>query len=284
MTYRPTGVSGQSVSLSSPPIQQTLARATARCPQVSARWGLPPEGWWLAADIVSDPSAVSELLDQLCCWYEMDDRQVAASFLVLAYFWYLLCGAVACYFLERRVPDLSAGAVALHLRQGVAFLSPRCWALPDDPAAGHPAVLVVADEDALRRQLVDQLEREHAEPLFSTLRRVAPFGLVGMRANYVDRLASVVLWLAEQLGDQELARREVPALVALAGPKARTGILEIECEGRSGLVLRRGGCCLNYRLPGREKCDTCCLRPLEERAVLLRRYLAPGEGAASSAR
>jgi hypothetical protein len=55
-------------------------------------------------------------------------------------------------------------------------------------------------------------------------------------------------------------------------------------EGRSGLFLRRGGCCLNYRLPGREKCDTCCLRPLEERVVLLRRYLAPGERAASSAR
>jgi hypothetical protein len=89
----------------------------------------------------------------------------------------------------------------------------------------------------------------------------------------------VVLWLAEQLGDQELARREVPALVALAGPKARTGLLEVEHAGKTGLFLRRGGCCLNYRLPGREMCSTCCLRPLGERVALLRRYLAQGERA-----
>jgi hypothetical protein len=94
-----------------------------------------------------------------------------------------------------------------------------------------------------------------------------------MRANYVDRLASAVLWLCEQLGDWELARTETPAFIALAQPRSRAGIIEIEHEGRSGVFLKRAGCCLNYRLPNVEKCDTCSLRPMDERVIMLREYL-----------
>lgn len=224
--------------------------------------------------IVTDPVAMSGLLDDVCQSYEMDDRQVAASFLVLGYFWYLMVGALACYLLERRVPNLSADAVVVRLRGGVTFLSPHCWALPDDPAAGHPDVTVVSGQDELRARLVAQLEEHHAAPLFTTLRSIAPFGVNAMRANYADWLVSAVLWLTEQLDDADLARREVPALVALARPNGRSGILEVERDNRQGVFLLRGGCCLNYRLPGREKCDTCCLRPLDERVTLLREHLA----------
>jgi hypothetical protein len=161
----------------------------------------------------------------------------------------------------------------------VTFLSPRFRALPDDPAAGHPDAEIVADFDQLRALLVGELTRQHAEPLFATLREVAPYGIPAMRANYIDRLASAALWIADELGDPELARREVTVLVTLASPngRSRTGLLEITHPdtGRSRLFLRRGGCCLNYRLPGREKCDTCCLRPHDERMMLLREtYLA----------
>jgi len=254
------------------PIQATIERVAARVSGVSVYFGPGPDSWRRAADIVDSPAAVNDLLDEVCRLYEMDNRQVAASFLVLGYFWHIMAAATACYLLENRVPDLSAGAIALDLRGGITFLSPHCWALPGDPDAQHPTVTVVANQQELRERLTSQFE-EHAAPLFATLRSVAPYGLNGMRANYADRLASAVIWIAEQVGDLDLARREVPALVSLARPNGRTGILEVEHAGRSGIFLNRGGCCLNYRLPGREKCDTCCLRPLEERIALCRAYL-----------
>lgn len=254
-----------------PPIAATFARVADHFGPLGATFGAR-DGWQRAADVVSDPDAVRGLLDQVCELYEMDDRRVAASFLVLGYFWYPMVGALACYLLERRVPDLSASAIAVHLRDGVAFTSPHCWALPDDPAAADASVTVVGSTDELRFQIVTTLGEDHAAPLFATLRGVAPYGLPAMRANYLDRLASAVLWLAQKLGDGEIARREVPAFLALAGPGSRSGLHEIEHAGRRELFLRRGGCCLNYRLPGREKCDTCSLHRPAERDVLLRQH------------
>jgi hypothetical protein len=110
-------------------------------------------------------------------------------------------------------------------------------------------------------RLVGQLEEHHAPPLFATLRAVAPCSVPAMRANYVDRLAGAVLWLAEQLGNADLARREVPALVALADPNAQAGLLEVEHDGRRGVFLRRGGCCLNTGCrAGRSATRAACVR------------------------
>ncbi len=254
------------------PIHSTIERVASRFQHLGATSGELPDGWQLCSDIVADRVAVNGLIDTACEIYTMDDRQVAASFLVLGYFWHPMVTAVACYLLERRVPDLSPSSVGVHLRDGVAFTTPHCWSLPDDPDAGHPDVTVVEDLHALRVQIVEQLE-DHAGPLFATLRSVAPYGMPAMRANYTDRLASAVLWLAEQMRAPDIARREVPAFVSLASQKSRSGVIEIEHEGRSGVFLRRGGCCLNYRLPEREKCDTCSLIPLDQRLIQLRRHL-----------
>jgi len=256
------------------PIQRTLERAAATLAHLGTGYGPRPEGWHLAAELFTDPAALATLLDEVRGLYEMDDRQVGASFLVMGYFWYLMGGAIACYLLERRVPDLDPATIAFDPRRGVLFASRRCWALAGDPDARHPEVDLVTDLTALRARLVEQLEQCHAAPLFTTLRSIAPLGVNAMRANYLDRYVSVVLWLAEQLGDLDLARREAPALLALTGPKTRSGIIEIEHAGRSQLFLRRAGCCLNYRLPGREKCDTCPLSPEAQRTALLRAYLA----------
>lgn len=261
------------VACSEPPIAATIRRATERISDLEMSFGPLPDGWWRASDVISNRQAVSDLLDQVCAIYRTEDRQVAASFLVLGYFWYPMAAAVACYLLEQRVPNLAPDAIAMKLHGGVTFLSPRCWALPDDLASGHADVGTVANHDELRQRLVEQFE-EHATALFATLRSVAPYGIPAMRANYIDRLASAVVWLAEMLDDDDLARREVPAMVALLNSKSRTGLVEIEHDGRSRIFLQRGGCCLTYRLPGSEMCDTCRLRPAAERETLLRAYLS----------
>jgi hypothetical protein len=260
------------------PIHATLERLTASIQYLGARYGAPSEVARWSSDVVDDADAVNHLLDVTLGIYGTDNRQVAASFLPMGYFWYLMTGALACFIHERRLPDVSAGAVTVDPLRGVTFASPRFFALPDDPDAGHPDAVVVPDLDTLRRTLVETLEREHAEPLFATIRSVTRLGIPGMRANFHDRLVSAILWLAEAAGDLDIARREVPAFVALFSHKTRSGLIEIEHEGKSGLFIGRGGCCLNYHLPGREKCDTCCLRPMLERVAILREHLVSGDG------
>jgi hypothetical protein len=261
-----------------PPISGTLSRAAERIEYLSAAYSETPEGWHLASDVVFDPDAVRALLDQVMAIYGTDNRQISAAFLVLGYFWSPMLAALACYTIDRRLPDLSADTVAFNLSGGVRFTSPRFYALPDDPDAGHPDAVILPDRDALRGRLVQQLEQEHAEPLFATLRSVAPYGLNGMRANYVDRLVSAVIWIAESLKDPEIARSEVPAFVSRMTETRRAGIIELHHDGRAGIYQQRSGCCLNYRLPGKEKCDTCSLRPLEERLTIFRGLLAEGVG------
>lgn len=263
----------------STPIADTLGRAAERIQYFSAATGERPDGWRLAADVVNDPEAVRDLLDQVLALYQMDDRQIGAAFLVLGYFWSPMLAALACFTLDRRVPDLSPQAVAFDLRSGVRFTSSRFYALPDDPAAGHPDVEVLPDLDALRDQIVHDFRDGHAEPLFATLRSVAPYGINGMRANTIDRLVSAIIWISESLGDPELARREAPAFVSRMSDRGRAGIIEVEHAGRIGIYQQRRGCCLNYRLPGKPKCDTCSLRPLEERITIFRGLMSESDGA-----
>lgn len=260
------------------PIEATLSRAAERIEYFSASYGERPDGWLLASEVVNEADAVSALLNQVLAIYQMDDRQIGAAFLVLGYFWSPMLAALACYAIDRRVPDLSANSLAFDLRS-VRFTSPRFAALPDDPATGHPDIEILPDRDALRDRLVQQLETEHAAPLFATLRTVAPYGINGMRANYVDRLVSALVWISDALGDPQIARDEVPAFVNRMTDKRRAGYIELQHEGRSGIYQIRSGCCLNYRLPGKEKCDTCSLRPLDERITIFRGLLADGSSA-----
>ena len=257
------------------PLAETLAHAAERIEYFSGGYGERPEGWYLASEVVNDPDAVNALLDQVFAIYQMDDRQIAAAFLVLGYFWSPMLAALACYVIDRRVPDLSASSVAFNLRE-VRFTSPRFAALPDDRDAGHPDAEILPNVDALRDRLVNQLDTEHARPLFATLRAVAPYGLNGMHANYVDRLVSALVWISEALGDPQIARDDVPAFVSRMTDKRRAGYIELQHEGQSGVFQIRGGCCLNYRLPGTEKCDTCSLRPMDERMEIFRGLLAEG--------
>jgi hypothetical protein len=253
----------------STPIAETLTRAASRIEYFSGSYGERPDGWLLSSEVIDDPDALSNLLDQVLALYQTDNRQIGAAFLVLGYFWSPMLAAMACFTLDQRVPDLAPESVAFDLRGGVRFTSPAFHALPGDPAAGQPEVTILPDREALRDQLVQQLEA-HADPLFTTLRSVAPYGLNGMRANYIDRLVSAIIWISEALGDQDIAREEVPAFVSWLTTKHRAGIIELSHEGRVGIYQQRSGCCLNYRLPDHEKCETCSLRPLEERLEIFR--------------
>lgn len=255
-----------------PAIAQTLARAGERIPYAGAAFGALDDGWYRASEIIESPALVTRMLDQTMSAYGVTERQIAASFLVLGYFWYPMAAAIGCLALEQRVPNLAPEAVAMRLGGGVRFLSPRYAGLPSDPAAGDPHQDVLPDLAALRERLAHALE-QHAVPLFTTLRAVAPYGVNAMRANYVDRLVGAIIHVGETLHDADFIRREVAAFVPRLQARSRAGLFELEVYGTSVPCQRRAGCCLNYRVPGLEKCDTCSLRPEHERLALVREYL-----------
>lgn len=267
------GVQTRSHKPARSPIEETIARAAEKVPYFSASFGEPAEGMVCACDLVNDPVKVATYLDYVESVYQMDkgNRQIAASFLVLGYFWPPMLGAAACMLLERRVPDLSAQNVWVNLNgYGVRFSSPRFYALPDDPDAMHPNATILPDVEALRHYIAHAFTNEHAEPLFASLRSVAPYGVNGMRANYVDRMVSALIWVGDVIGDPAIAATEVPAFVTCMTDKRRAGVVQIEHSGKPRMLQLRSGCCLNYRLPGREKCETCCLLSMDERIVRFR--------------
>lgn len=256
------------------PIQQTLARVSSRFQYVSAGYGPPDADWRPVSEMNNDPDAIEQWIGDVFNLYQMDDRRVASAFLILGYFWYATVGAMGCLLLENRLPDMSATNLSVNPARGVRFLSPGFLVLPDDPDAGSPDATVVADRQAMRAYLMETLETEHVAPLFATLRSVTRYGIPAMRANYLDRIVSTIMTITDQLGDNDLAREEVAAFMALAGPKVRSGIISLTHEGREGVFLLRGGCCLNHHLPGREKCDTCSIIPMEQRLETFRGYLS----------
>lgn len=265
------------------PIEETMARAAEKVPYFSASFGKPDEGMICARDVIHDPAMVTSYLDYVEDVYEMSAgfRQIAASFLVLGYFWPPMLGAAACMLLERRVPDLSTAHTWLNIKgYGVRFSSRRFYALPDDPDAAHPDATILPDVDALRDYIASSFTDEHAEPMFATLRTVAPYGVNGMRANYVDRMVSALIWMGDVIGDPAVVETEVPAFVNRMTDKRRAAVVPIAHDGKLKMLQVRSGCCLNYRLPGREKCETCSLLPMDERIDRFRASLVQEASAA----
>lgn len=82
-----------------------------------------------------------------------------------------------------------------------------------------------------------------------------------------------MIYIANQPGQQALCSHEVEALVQVPGSplKGKTGLMLVECNGRSEMFLQRGSCCQYYKVPPENSyCATCPLLSLEEREQRLR--------------
>ncbi len=117
------------------------------------------DGWTDAADLFL---GYARRLEGLVTAYgerawASSNRHVVNSAFLVAYLSRVVFPAVGQYVLYRRAPDISLPNLAFHWNRGgidaTGLDTPAFAALPDDPAAGHPDALVVADEAALYAQL-----------------------------------------------------------------------------------------------------------------------------------
>jgi FhuF 2Fe-2S C-terminal domain len=181
--------------------------------------------------------------------------------------WYLVIpsylGAVL-FHSARRVPSLSPRQLSFRLDTAavaeVALRPGRFWCLPDDPDAGHPDAVPVADEAdlgaILRRQVI-----AHAAHFLTVYDPMVRFGSRTQWAAVTDVLDSALLLAGRSFGSPQAGAADA-RLVLADGEKPLTSTSTIreliDDRGRTHWTRLRGSCCFLYAMPGVERpCASC---------------------------
>ncbi|HVK20813.1 MAG TPA: (2Fe-2S)-binding protein [Actinokineospora sp.] len=236
------------------------------------RFGLPAESpdWVTCDTFLGDPVGFSAWRADLAAWLrenygESPDRTVGGYLMS----WYLSVPALAAGLLfhhERRVPSIRPADLAFHRApdktdpDGVALLSPYFVCLPDDPAAGTPEAVVVADEATLAAVLRGRF-RTHASAFIARFGPQVRFGNHTLWAAATDALEGG-LWLAGRLSGDEGPAVLDAALVMGDGRPPFTSASNLrpaaKSDGPTQWTRRRESCCFHYLLQsGGGECSTC---------------------------
>ncbi|MDO0937600.1 (2Fe-2S)-binding protein [Streptomyces sp. DG2A-72] len=239
--------------------------------QLGAGEQVPRDGGWIAADALAEGGAG---LDAFLAW---DDAQVlrdygqrarpdvVAGFGLHRYAWPACLLITVPWFLSRRVPrfhvtDVSYDRTVPDLDIGRLAVRAHSFAcLPGDPAATLPGARVVADEETLRGE-VREAVAEHLEPVlagFGPRMRRRGRALWGMAT---DEVVEGLWYVAEVLGEQERARRELELLLPGATKPYVGSAAFRELTGPDGEPLPtrdRASCCMFYTLDPEDACATC---------------------------
>jgi hypothetical protein len=256
------------------PIRATL-RAMAARPNQPPVGGISPSlgidgmpGWLPARDIVSGQALESLLGAAHERWQAAP--HVAAALAFKSYSFWLALPAVLGFAVARRVPLVRPDAVMVRWSTQRPFLvvgldSVEVAVLPSDPlaTAGQRAagVRVVADSDALLRDLRESMMDEHLAPIVEQIwatRHIGRRTLWGSVASGVahgfSRSADVIAGSAPG-STLEMASRVLTAL----GLGDLVDLVPAHDDG-SGLSVRRRTCCLAFTLPHPKVCADCCIR------------------------
>lgn len=253
------------------PVADAYARLTEVFPGLRAEVlgdgeATPSGAGWVGADELAAGGAA---LDTFLAWdnaqvlrdYGQQARpDVVASFGLHRYAWPACLLVTVPWFLHRRVPRIPVEDVAFQRALGHLTLRVREFAcLSDDPAAALPGARVVADEAALRAEVLAAVA-EHLGPVldgFGPRMRRGRRALWGMAT---DEIVEGLWYIAHLLGEERRAMAELEALlpgatkpyVGTAGFRELTGP-----KGESLPTRDRASCCLFYTLRPEDTCATC---------------------------
>ncbi|WP_330246885.1 (2Fe-2S)-binding protein [Streptomyces sp. NBC_00562] len=185
---------------------------------------------------------------------------VVASFGLHRYAWPACLLVTVPWFLHRRVPRIPVEDVAFQRTLGHLTVRVREFTcLPDDPAAALPGARVVADEAALRAEVLAAVA-EHIGPVldgFGPRMRRGKRALWGMAT---DEIVEGLWYIAHLLGEEGRAMTELEELLpGTTKPYVGTaGFRELTRPNGESLPTRdRASCCLFYTLRPEDTCVTC---------------------------
>lgn len=221
---------------------------------------------------------VNEQLNVLMAFLETDDRDIPVALGAMSFPWLVASVGFSLLLSARRVPDLSPAAISYTFASygyplDITFRSLHFTALPDDPAAGHPDVTVVADEAALRAVLQRELGAHIEGPLQVMRARGAKVGMGTIRRTAREACLSALCSAEAKLGRLAEMPDDIEAIFRGGGADnplllRRLPVIARYPTGSGGQAasVELTTCCLRFRLLGRGTCPACPNQPPDERA------------------
>lgn len=242
---------------------------------LGAELGRPPGGWISLSRLVADRALLDDALKRTALSYEAT-RRIAANFVAGAVTWATTAAPLALMMLERRAigPEPAATFIRIDERgqvNGVFYDDPSFCVLTADPAADHERACAVDDQPALhewtRAHLVDSLQ-----PLVCALSDLSHLGRRGLWGQITSSWGSIIVWAARLAGDASQGLQEAEAFlsgpgIALSNPPA---FYRVHHRSEELVAMRRGVCCLAYKLSDYPYCGSCPLISDDERSRRLR--------------
>jgi hypothetical protein len=256
----------------SAPLAETLAASRAHFggyDVLATRVGAPP-GWIPAAELAREGPALDALLELALVRSASGRMDIGGSLLAEHVAWSLALRAVGTLLFGTRIPAMAPGEVRFEIADGDTTITGTAFAggaygVAGDARAGHEALALLADEDALLACLRDELEA-HLRPLLETIGAATGRPLSALWRGAGDRLAGAFLWLGDVVGMRERAWELGTRCMQGDGPLAvGAGFRVLEHAGIAEPTRNRRGCCLIYRADGQATCFTCPLTTEAER-------------------
>jgi hypothetical protein len=274
------------------PLHQTLTKASQLSEYIKAGLGNGSEAEWLTPDALLAPQSphLAVLIRTTQRRLRTEAANMIGGSLIQEYQWPLIATAIACFLIDRRVPDLRPENIQLRLpveeqegeedhRERITYRTGRFAALPDDPAANHPDATIVADLDALREQLRIGIET-HMGWVIGQLHAQTRANARGLWLFVADRCAGTLSWLMQEQ-DKSVSlcciEPEVDALIRVSGSplqNKKVGFFELTYKDKTHVYLDRATCCYWYKTEGGDYCTTCPHRAKDDRNERLLKYMA----------
>lgn len=239
---------------------------------------------WYRADLMVAEGAVPVLFDQITSHHGPGHKLPAATHFLRALLREPVFLVAAGTYLTGRAPLLDVAHLWFPWRVNASFGRPMVTSttmavLPDDPAAGHPDTIVVADTDAMNALAAERMVQAFS-PMVNALHAHTRVGLRTLWGWVLDTLHFYMLNPARFLGrDAEAAWSRADALgealiAAGAITRSRPRLFPFRADHPRGTWAVRGTCCFDYKGdPEHGYCTTCPLKCDSERSDELQGWL-----------
>lgn len=252
------------------PLRPDLDHLRGLSEYLDARIQEPPGGWVSLSELSTDERLLEDAVRRTALAYK-GTRRIAANFLAGGVTWATMAVPLALMATKRRAiaPDPHTSFLKIDAREeahGASYLDPSLGVLSGDPVAAYPKAETMQDVSALHAWMRSRSEQALA-PLVEALAKISGLGRRGLWGQVASSWGSVIVWVA-QLADASCSGVE-EAEAFLTGPGHAFSDVptfdRIEHRGRELVAMRRGVCCLAYKLADYPYCGSCPLISDDER-------------------
>jgi hypothetical protein len=266
------------------PLAADLERLRGMSDYLDAELRRPPGGWISLRRLIEDRRLLDDALKRNALAYK-GTRRIAANFVAGGVTWATAGVPLALMVIERRAIALDPDLTFLRIDErgevkGAFYDDPEFCVLPGDPAASHEQAVLVDDVSAMHERIRTRLIGS-LEPLVEVLSDLAGLSRRSLWGQIASSWGSAIIWAAQLAGRGSAGIAEAEAFLRGSGPAFGDPPIfyRIQHRGQELVAMRRGVCCLAYKLSDYPYCGSCPLISDDERH---QRYCAEADGEESS--